>query len=215
MILANRNTIRLIGFEQSTITQEARFFISQEFSGIIEVISPEDFIKSSNKNDYSYVIAFTLDETLRQQIINILDSEHLDCIIYIHPTVVRYFDDAHVRNYVGAGSFISPYSTMLLGSTVGRHCVIETYCLISHYVTIEDNVQLHSGVMIAGKTHIGKNCMFNFKSTVLNALTIGENVELGATGCLTKDTPLSGKYVGSPARRIGDRVSFLETIQHA
>jgi acyl-[acyl carrier protein]--UDP-N-acetylglucosamine O-acyltransferase len=208
MILANKDTIRVIGYPESTITQEAKFFISQEFCGTIEIISPEDFITSSFKELYSYVVAFTLDEELRQQVIDLLDTNQLDCIVYIHPTVVRYFDDTHVTECVGAGSFISPFSTMLLGSKIGKHCIVETYCLISHYVNIGDNTQLHSGTMIAGKTHIGKNCMFNFKSSVLNALTVGDNVELGAASCITKDTPTSGKYVGSPARRIGDRIKF-------
>jgi acetyltransferase-like isoleucine patch superfamily enzyme len=208
MILANRDTIRIIGFAESTITQEAKFFISAEFLGKIEIISPDEFINSTNKDMYSYVVAFTLDEELRQQVIDLLDTNQLDCIVYIHPTVVRYFDDTHVTKCVGAGSFISPFSTMLLGSKIGKHCIVETYCLISHYVNIGDNTQLHSGTMIAGKTHIGKNCMFNFKSSVLNALTVGDNVELGAASCITKDTPISGKYVGSPARRIGDRIQF-------
>jgi UDP-3-O-[3-hydroxymyristoyl] glucosamine N-acyltransferase len=212
MILANRNTIRLVGFAESTITQEAEFFIATEFTGTIEIISPEDFIKSDNKDDYSYFVAFTLDETLRRQVINIIDSHNLDCIIYIHPSVVRYYNDDCVRQHVGDGSFISPFSTMLMGSKLGKHCIVETYCLISHYVTISDNVQLHSGVMIAGRTNIGKHCVFNFKASTLNSLNISSDVELGAGSCLTKDTALPGKYVGSPARRIGDRIKFSETL---
>jgi acetyltransferase-like isoleucine patch superfamily enzyme len=215
MILANRDTIRLIGFLESTITQEAKFFISAEFTGKIEIISPQDFIKSDHKDEYSYLIAFTLDETLRRQIINIIDKENLDCIIYIHPSVVRYYNDASVREHVGIGSFILAFSSMLIGSKLGKHCIVETYCLISHYVNIDDNVQLHSGVMIAGRTNIGKNCMFNFKASVLNSLNIGSDVELGAASCITKDTLMPGKYVGSPARRIGDRTKFIETLKHA
>ena len=208
MILAKHNTIRLIGFEGSTMTQEAQFFITQEFNGQVEIISPEDFIISNNKDQYSYIVAFNLDTDLRQQVITILDSFDLDCIIYIHPTVVKYFADEQAKDYVGAGSFISPYSTMLLGSKLGKHCVVETYCLISHYVEIGDNTHMHVGTMIAGKSTIGKNCMFNFKSTVLNALKVEDNVELGAMSCITKDTLLPGKYVGTPARRIGNRITF-------
>jgi len=208
MILANNNTIRLIGYADSTITQEAKFFVSQEFAGDTEIVSPEEFLTSANKENYSYCVAFTLDEELRQRVIAVIESAQLDSIIYIHPTVTRYFDDEHVRDAVGAGSFISPHSIMLLGSTLGKHCIIETYCLISHYVNIGDNTQIHPGAMIAGKTTIGKNCTLNFKSTVLNALTIGDDIELGAMSCITKDTLTAGKYVGTPARRIGDRIKF-------
>ena len=45
----------------------------------------------------------------------------------------------------------------MAGATVGNHCFIETYCLVSHQTTIGNNCMLHSGTMIAGKTKIGKN----------------------------------------------------------
>jgi len=215
MILANKDTIRLIGFAESTITQEAEFFISSEFTGKVEIISPEDFVNSNNKDTYSYFVAFTLDEVLRRRVIDIIDEQNLDCIIYIHPSVVRYYNDDCVKKHVGIGSFISPFSTMLMGSTLGKHCIVETYCLISHYVIIDDNVQLHSGVMIAGRTSIGKHCVFNFKASTLNSLNIVSDVEVGANSCITKDIPIPGKYVGSPARRIGDRTKFIETLKHA
>lgn len=209
MILANKQSIRLIGYPESTITQEAKFFMSQEFAGDIEIVSPEEFLASNNNNEnYSYGVAFTLDEELRQRVIDVIEAANLDCIIYIHDSVTRFFSDEHAREFVGAGTFVSPQSTMLMGSKLGKHCIVETYCLISHYVEIGDNTQLHSGVMIAGKTTIGKNCMFNFKSTVLNALTIGDNIELGAMSCFTKNVEEPGKYVGTPARRIGDRIKF-------
>lgn len=209
MILANKHTIRLIGFPESTITQEAVFFISQEFSGSLEIISPNDFINSTEKENYSYFVAFTLDNDLRKRVIDIIDSTQLDCIIYIHPTVIKYFNDKQITNCIGAGSFISPYSTMLMGSTLGRHCIVETYCQISHYVNIGNNNHLHCGTMIAGKTLIGNNCTFNFRSTVVNQVTICDNIELGAMSCITKDISKPGKYVGVPARRIGDIVKWL------
>jgi acetyltransferase-like isoleucine patch superfamily enzyme len=215
MLIANKKTIRLIGFADSTITQEANFFISSEFSGQIEIISPEDFLHSTNKKDYSYFVAFTLDKILRQKIITVLDSQNLDCLTYIHPSVTKYFSDNNVINHVGAGTFIAPYSCLLWGSQIARHCIIETYCLLSHYSSIDSSTHLHAGVMIAGRTSIGKNCEFNFRSSVLNGLSIGNGIELGAMSCITKDTLNPGKYVGTPARRVGDTVDCISIEQHA
>ena len=211
MLIANKNTIRLIGFEDSTITQEAKFFISNEFSGQVEIISPEDFLQSDSKKDYSFGVAFTLDKPLRKKVIDVLDSQHLDCLTYIHPTVTKYFSDAAVRNHVGSGTFIAPYSCLLSGSKIGQHCIIETYCLLAHHSSIDDRTHLHAGVMIAGKTSIGKNCEFNFKSSVLNGLSICDDIELGAMSCITKNIDLAGKYVGTPARRVGDTLNFMGT----
>ena len=83
-------------------------------------------------------------------------------------------------------------------------------------LNISENFSIEPGGMFllytsGNKCHIGKNCMFNFKSTVLNALTIGNGIELGAMSCFTKDTVDPGKYVGTPARRIGDRIKFIKS----
>lgn len=210
MILAKHTIIKIIGYSNSTITQEALYFIGKEFAGSVDVISPEEFLESTDRANYTYLVAFTLDQNLRLAVIKQLQNQNLDCLIYIHNSVVCYFDiaESEIKKYVGAGSFIAPYSSMLWGSTLGDHCIIETYCLISHHVSIGNNVQLHSGVMIAGRTSIRSNSVFNFKSSVLNALDICSEVELGAMSCATKNITVSGKYVGTPARRIGESCTF-------
>lgn len=206
MLIANHKPICIIGYSQSTITQEAEFFIGSEFSGRIDIVEPEYFLTSINKDAYQYFIAFTLDQQLRKRIIEIIDSENLDCIRYVHDTVVCYEPD--ITKVLGRGTFISPFSTILLGSKIGNHCIVETYCLISHHSTLGNNVQLHSGVMIAGRTCIGNNSTFNFRSTVLNALTLCDGIELGAVSAITKNIEQPGKYVGSPARYIGPIKEF-------
>lgn len=201
MLIANSKPICLIGYTQSTLTQEAQHFIAQEFSGPITIMEPEQFIQLDNKDQYQYGVAFTLDQQLRKRIINIVDSTDLDCIRYMHDTVVCYSSD--IADVVGRGSFVSPFSSILLGSSIGNHCIVETYCLISHYACLGNNVQLHSGVMIAGRTQIGNDSVFNFKSAALNALTLCDGIEVGAASTVTKNLVQAGKYVGTPARYTG------------
>jgi acetyltransferase-like isoleucine patch superfamily enzyme len=208
MLIANSKPICLIGYNESTITQEARFFISKEFSGEIIVLSPDKFINLEDKTVYQYIVAFTLDTNKRIEVINIIESLMLDCITYIHQSVVCYNDN--LDEIIGHGTFIAPHSTVLLNAKIGKHCIIEANCLISHYTELGNNVQLHSGVLIAGKTSVGNNSVFNFKSTIINALTLCDDIELGATSTITKSILQPGYYVGSPARRIGDRKIFVE-----
>jgi UDP-3-O-[3-hydroxymyristoyl] glucosamine N-acyltransferase len=201
MLIANSKPICLIGYAASTLTQEAQHFIAQEFSGAITIMEPEQFIQFDHKDQYQYGIAFTLDQQLRKRIISIVDNADLDCIRYMHDSVVCYSSD--VASVIGRGSFVSPFSSILLGSQIGNHCIVETYCLISHYAELGNNVQLHSGVMIAGRTHVGNDSVFNFKSAVLNALVLCDNIEVGAASTVTKNLDRAGKYVGTPARYIG------------
>jgi UDP-3-O-[3-hydroxymyristoyl] glucosamine N-acyltransferase len=214
MIIKQSNKpIRVIGYENSTITQEAISFLSVEFTGEIKIIAPDDFVALSNKNDYQYLIFFTLDTDKRKEIINLVEELQLECISVVHDTAVIYKDltqlsSEEIKQVIGHGSIVGPFSSVLLNSKIGNHCIIETYCLISHYVELKDNVILHSGTMIAGRTTIGSNSIFNFKSAALNALTICSDVEVGALSNVTKDITVPGRYIGSVARYVGDKLEF-------
>lgn len=208
MLISNYKTIALIGYPESTLTQEAEYWMSLEHSGKIIIISPEEFEALPDRSVYQYGVAFTLDLNRRKEIINIVEQENLDCIRYIHDTVVCYTKDW--QSIVGRGSFIAPYSTILLNSQIGAHCIIEAHCLIAHYVELSNRVIIHAGSMIAGKTKVGSDTVFQFRSSALPSLTICEGVEVGATSTVTKDIDRPGYYVGTPARRLGNRQNFKD-----
>lgn len=206
MLIADQKPICLIGYAQSTLTQEAYHFLSQEHSGQVLILEPEQFVNLDNKQQFQYGVAFTLDQLLRKRIIDMVDEENLDCIRYVHDTVVCYNSD--ISTVIGRGSFVSPFSTILLGSQIGSHCIVETYCLISHYSKLGNNVHLHSGTMIAGRTQIGNDSVFNFRSSVLNTLTLCDGIEIGAASTVTKNLERPGRYVGTPARYIREIKDF-------
>jgi NDP-sugar pyrophosphorylase family protein len=206
MLIANEKPLRLIGFPESTMTQEIYDFMSREFQGDIQIILPDEFIALPNKQDYQYHVSFTLDTVKRLEVIDIVDSLDLDCIRYLHDTVVCHAKD--ITKVIGKGTIVCTYSTILLGATIGNHCIIESYCLVAHYVNMADNVTLHAGSMIGGRTTIGANCIFNFKSSAINAITVCADVEVGAASNLTKDVTVPGRYVGSVARHVGERILF-------
>jgi acyl-[acyl carrier protein]--UDP-N-acetylglucosamine O-acyltransferase len=214
MILTKSNKpLCVIGIAQSTITQEGLYFFPKYWKGEIILRTPEEFIEMSNKDDYQYLVFFTLDVEKRIKIINLIENMKLDCFSVIHETVVIYKDLQttpidELLEIVGHGTVISPYSTVLINSKIGKHCLIETYCLVSHYVELGDNVILHSGTMIAGRTKIGENSVFNFKSSALNALSICAGTEVGAMSNVTKDITVPGRYIGTIARYAGDKLEF-------
>lgn len=203
----------VIGVAKSTITQEVLSFLPAETNKPVELITPNEFISLSNKQDYQYLVFFTLDRELRKHIIDIIETQELDCFSIVHDTVVIYTDlkkltKEEMALVIGHGTVVSPFSSVMVNASVGKHCIIETYCLVSHYCSIGNNVILHSGTMIAGRTQIGNNCEFNFKSTVLNALHICDDVEVGAVSAVTKDITIPGRYIGSVARYVSERIPF-------
>lgn len=197
----NHKPLVLIGYTDSTITQEAKFWYDS-CGYDPQVIEPDEFLSMPEfmQRNYQYGIAFTLDKQLRQKLLGICCEKDLNLLSYLHPTVVIGTNDA--RDVIAPGCFVAPYSTLLLGSEIGVGTIIETYCLISHHVKIAANAHLHSGVMIAGRTRIGNNSIFNFKSSVLNNLSLCDDIEVGAVSCVTKSITESGRYVGTPARKV-------------
>jgi len=209
MIHDNQLPVRIIGYPESTVTQEINAAITV-YGGIenicsdVDIITPEDFLAITNRSSYQYAIAFNRDPVLRKIITDTIEQENLNCPSIIHPTV--FAANCKFETYIGKGTYIAPYCSLMMRSQIGDHCLLENYCMISHYTTIGDNVHMHPGTMIAGKTTVGNNCVFNFRSTVINNITICDDVEIGACSTVTKDITIPGRYVGSPARRVGDKL---------
>ncbi len=206
MLIANTKPIAVIGYEKSTLTQEIYQGIVRSTEQETIIITPAEFLALENKDAYQFATAFSLDINLRKQVINLIDELNLDCVTYIHDSVI-YYDD---MTTIGKDCFIAPHTVMLLGSKIGDHCIIETNCLVAHYTELKRNVTLHAGSMIAGKTVIGENTVFNFKAAAVNLLDIGSDIEVGASSTVTKSIQEPGVYVGTPARRLRDRIEFKD-----
>jgi UDP-3-O-[3-hydroxymyristoyl] glucosamine N-acyltransferase len=196
IVTVNNNPIRIIGYPQSTMTQEFVNEISK--THLAEVVSPLNFELDSN---YQYIIAVTFDLAERRQIIEKVDHHGLDLISVIHDTSLI---GSNPPADIGPGTFVFPFSTVALGSRTGRHCIIGPYNLIGHYSELGNNCITRPGVIISDKSKVGNNCVFNIKSTVTNKVTITDNVSIMGLSNVVKNIDQPGRYAGSSARRVGD-----------
>lgn len=201
MLIKNNKPFKIIGYEESSLTQELFLFGKKFIQDDTSIISPVDFLNLKNKNNFQYFIGFGLDLQERSKIIEILDD--YDCISYAHNTSL-IFDNVKIGKGVGIANF----SSIMQNAIIGNHCIIEAYVLISHNCVIGNNCIFHSGSMVAGKTTIGNNCMFNFKSSAINKINICNNTIIGAFSNVTKNIINPGLYVGSPARLVSKQNEF-------
>jgi hypothetical protein len=119
IITSSNKPIRIIGFAESTITQEGIYWLSTEWTGELIVISPDDFLASTNKHDFQYLIFFTLDTAKRIEVIDTVESLKLECVTFIHNSVVLYKDFnkltiEEIRDVVGHGTVISAFTAVLI-----------------------------------------------------------------------------------------------------
>jgi NDP-sugar pyrophosphorylase family protein len=196
MIVGNQKPIRIIGYSESSMTQEFVNEIAK--THIVDVVSPKNFVPD---HTYQYIVSVTFDLEERRQIIKLVDQHKLDLITVVHDTSLI---GTEPPAQIGAGTFIFPFSMLSLGAQVGRHCIIGPYNLIGHYSCLGNSCITRPGVIISDKSQVGNHCVFKIRSTVANKVTIVDDVEVAGLTNVVKDIVVPGRYAGSNARRIGD-----------
>lgn len=188
MLIANNKPIKIIGYAESSMTKEFYNAISTERT--VDIINPTAFIQLADKTYYQYIISVSIDLDERKQLINIIDSNNLDLITFIHNTSL--VDSASV---IKGGTFIFPFCNISLESTVGQHCIIGSYSLIGHNSNVGNNCILRPGVMITGKSTVGNDCVINIRATITNNVTIANDIEILAFANIVKDIKCAGQYL--------------------
>jgi UDP-3-O-[3-hydroxymyristoyl] glucosamine N-acyltransferase len=195
MIIGNDKPIRVIGYAESSMTQEFVGEISR--TRPVSVIRTHDFLNNPD-SQFQYIVAVSFDFAERKDVVNRVDSLDLDLITVINDHCLLGNNPAPV---IQPGTFIFPFCNIGLGATIGRHCIISAYSMLGHHSTIGRNCVLRPGVMVTGKSTVGDNCVFNIRSTVTNHATVVDDVELMAFANVAKDITVPGQYIGSTARK--------------
>lgn len=114
------------------------------------------------------------------------------------------------QNQIGNNVQIWANSVIDYGCKLGSNIKIHSLVYVAQNTIIEDDVFLAPGVMIANDKyplshdlkgpHIKKNARIGINCTIMPAVTIGENVLIGAGSVVTKDVPDNSVAYGVPAR---------------
>lgn len=108
--------------------------------------------------------------------------------------VARFFTqvEIHPGARIGRGVFIDHGSGVVIGETsqVGDGC------------TIYQGVTLGGTSLSHGKRHptLGRNVIVGVNSSVLGAISLGDNAKVGGGSVVVKDVPANATVVGVPAR---------------
>jgi acetyltransferase-like isoleucine patch superfamily enzyme len=144
-------------------------------------------------------------------------------VIYAGSTIGEYLTTGHnvvVReeNVIGDRVSIWGGSTVDYGCRLGNRVKIHTGVYIAQFSTLEDDVFLAPGVVLANDPHPGcprsRDCMrgptikraaqIGVNATIVPFVTIGESALVGAGSVVTRDVPARAVMYGNPARVVGD-----------
>jgi acetyltransferase-like isoleucine patch superfamily enzyme len=149
-------------------------------------------------------------------------------VIYAGSRIGSHLETGHgavirEQNKIGDHLSIWNQSTIDYGCVIGNNVRIHTGVYVAQFTTIEDDVFLAPGVMIANDRHpICRDCLqgptikrgarVGINSTLLPAIVIGEGALVGAGSVVTKDVPPGMVVAGNPARVMGDVESLNRRV---
>jgi len=118
----------------------------------------------------------------------------------IHPSVA--FDSRPGKIDIGEGNIICANSVLTTDIRIGDFVQINLDCTIGHDATLGDYATLSPGVHVSGNVHIREKVFVGTGAVLLERVTIGSNVKIGAGATVIGDLDNPGTYVGVLARKV-------------
>jgi sugar O-acyltransferase (sialic acid O-acetyltransferase NeuD family) len=103
---------------------------------------------------------------------------------------------------LSAGCFVAHHAHIGPMSSIGCACIVNTGAVIEHECVVDDFSHLSVNSVLLGRSTLGKFVFLGAGTTVINGISISDQVTIGAGGVVVKSIYKSGVYVGIPAKLI-------------
>lgn len=102
---------------------------------------------------------------------------------------------------LGAGTVVMHRAVVNVSSKTGRHCVLNTGCIVEHDCTLGDNVFIGPGAVVCGGVTIGNNVYIGANSSIRPGTRIADNTVIGMGAAVVDNIDEPGVYIGVPAKK--------------
>ena len=147
-------------------------------------------------HEYSVIVAVG-NNPIRREIARKLQAAGVTFATAIHPMACVGRDVE-----IGEGTVVMANGVINPGSCLGAHCIINTAATVDHDCIIGDFVHLSPGVHLGGTVRIGPGSWLGVGASIINNLSIGERVMIGAGAVVIRDITDCSVMVGNPAHLI-------------
>lgn len=106
---------------------------------------------------------------------------------------------------IGPGTVAFAQTAVNAGAKVGTGCIINTGATVDHDCVLADGVHLSPGVHLGGEVRIEKCSWLGVGVSVINRITIGDNVIIGAGSVIIKPVEGNVTVVGVPGRVVNKK----------
>jgi sugar O-acyltransferase (sialic acid O-acetyltransferase NeuD family) len=151
------------------------------------------------KNQYSHAVVAIGNNNIRQQKIEQLFTHQFILPTLIHPSAqISYYARTYDATVILAGAVVNAFARIGTGCIINSLAVIEHDCKLADYIHICPNTALAGGVLVGDKSWIG------IGASVIQLISIGSNVTVGAGTVVIKNISDNVTVCGVPAKVIKD-----------
>ena len=195
----------------SEITRIKNFF----FKGFLHDISPKEKIYKLDKKlnfkifgkiknikktiSENYFIVAIGNNTLRKKIVLDLEKKYPN-IKWAKVVSTKSNVDKTVK--VDSGTMIISGTTINIGSSIGKHSIVNTNCSIDHDNVIKDFVNCSPGLTTAGNVTICDGVFIGIGTSIKQNIKINEKTTIGAHSYVNKNCKKNSTYYGIPVKKI-------------
>ena len=194
--IEKENKYRVVGFVDSFKSKRQLFF------GLPILGTEDDLPKIMSKNEIFGGIIAIGDNWSRKVI--------ADKIYSIHPNF-NYINVIHPNTTIGKnvtlgkGTVLMPGVIINSSSVVGEHCILNTNSCLEHDSSMGDFSSISPNVCTGGNIHIGTLSAICLGATIIEGITIGDSVVVGAGSLVLNNISDRVVAFGSPAKVVRKR----------
>ena len=164
-------------------------------NGLKVLGSVEDLNQVSEPTTVSIAIGTPM---IKKKIVGQLTNPLLFFPKLIHPSVsLGISEDA-----IGKGTIICAGNIITVNIKIGDFVILNLGCTVGHDTVIGDYSAFMPQTNIAGEVNLGESVYGGMGAGIINQVSIGDNVTLGAGTIVVKDMPSNCLVVGVPGKVI-------------
>lgn len=103
---------------------------------------------------------------------------------------------------IGEGTIICAGTIITVNINIGKHVIINLDCTIGHDSILEDYTTVLPSVNLSGNTITQKYSTLGTGAKIIQGISIGSNVMVGAGSVIIRDIPSNCTVVGNPGKII-------------
>lgn len=132
---------------------------------------------------------------VRAEKIRWLTDLSISVVSLVHPNAIvsRYVD-------LGIGSVVMPGVVINAASSIGKGVILNTGCIVDHDCVIDDFAHISPGARLAGGVRVGFRSWVGIGASVIQLVSIGQDVMVGAGAVVVDNLPDAVTVTGVPAK---------------